>query len=583
MKLFHGSDVKNINKKKEGKESIPKIKDVFYILNNVHQLGKIPESIKRLLFFAITITVLQNIVSSMFVYFLEGAREYVTQGRYIIGLICFGLYVSRYIFSGVLRIWQNAKNNFLTMKIDLHNQELSTILLGKTADKVDYSSRIIKDTVLNYFGGIYELRRRCITVVITMGTSLLSMATTVFIILRNDSSIYSILTVAIIMISYSVFLFIDNKIQKLWDKGKEIRKEYRDKSRNYENDLVNLEYISRKHFKFLSKRFLKAESDSMNESYKLFREMDKMELFRECVSIISLVIILLLQFAKLGGAFSLEVFIELISLYTIVSTLMSTAGSIVSNLSQLKQQVTRIREEETAFNEIILVYELENIKKLKNVENDCVNIKPYSYSTDAFELTIRKEIFLKNGQMTLLNGESGTGKSTLIDIITGKKGNMGYNLNVIKYQDGAKLGSGTVLEEILWGEKIDYNKFVEVLKGAEMYYSLKAKADIENKSLVEYLASIPKSKLSDGMEQRVVLASILYHLDCSTDLLLFDEPISAIDEKKAVKIIKFIKNYCNRDKKRFILLATHQYKWILQYVDKEVLFNKLSETQTVIE
>ncbi|MBE5821440.1 MAG: ABC transporter ATP-binding protein [Clostridiales bacterium] len=582
MKLFHGSDVKNNIKKKEAKKSVPKIKDVICILRDIHPLGKIPESIKGLLILSIIITVLYNFVSSMFVYFLEGAKSCVIDGKYFIGLICFILYVSRYVFSGILRVWQSVKSRLLSMKVDLYNQELATKLLGKTAGKVEYSTRVIKNTVSGYFSAVYELRRRCITAIITIGTSLLSMLTTIYIIINDDNSIYSILTVVILIISYMFFLVIDNKIQKSWDGRKEIRKEIRDKSINYENDLINREYISFKHFSFLAKRYLKSEEESRLEGYNMFKEIDKMELVRECVSIFSLIGILFLQYVKLGSTFSLEVFLELISLYTIISTLMSTAGQIVSNLSGLKQQVTSIREEEQAFKKIVSVYEKENNKELKNICGEKIEIEPYNYETTNFSLKIKNDIILKKGKMVLLNGESGTGKTTLIDIITGDKGNHGYNVEAIKYHNGACLGSGTVLEEVTWGEELDYNKFVEVLKGTQIYDSLKSKAENNSLTLIEYLSSIKKDELSDGMEQRLVLASILYHLDDTTDLLLFDEPISAIDEGKAIRIVEFLKNYCNKDRKRFVLIATHQYKWILEYVDDEVKFNKISELQTVI-
>lgn len=583
MKISHGSDVEKNFEEKEVKDTEPKIKDVFIILKNVHPLGKIPEKLKGLLLFAIIITIFQNVINSMFVFFLEWARGYVAEGEYVIGLICFSLYVSRYAFSGLLRILQNAKNQLLSMKIDLNNQEISTIVLGKVSGKVSYSSRIIKDTVFNYFSGIYTLRKSCIATIITLGTSLLSMFTTIYIVVKKDNSIYSFFTVVIILISYFVFLLIDSKMQKLWNEGKVIRKEVRDKSRNCENDLVNLSYISKKHFNFLSNRFLKAENESMDENYKLSREIDKVSFYRECVSIISLLIILLIQFAKLGGEFSLDVFLELISLYIIMSTLMSTAGGIVSSLSQLKQHVTNVREEELVFEDISYVYEKENEKQLKEVESDYIEITPYDYTTEGFSLLINNPISLKKGQMILLNGESGSGKSTLIDLVTGQKGNIGYNINVTKYRDGAKLGSGSILEEIIWEDDLDENKLIEVLKGTQIYNSLKGKADSLKKPLITYLSGIDKTQLlSSGEEQRVVLASLLYHLDNSSDLLLFDEPISAIDEKKAIKIIAFIKKYCNRDRKRFILLATHQYKWILKDIDAEVKFKKISETQTVI-
>ena len=51
-------------------------------------------------------------------------------------------------------------------------------------------------------------------------------------------------------------------------------------------------------------------------------------------------------------------------------------------------------------------------------------------------------------------------------------------------------------------------------------------------------------------------------------MVCIDEPIGSLDVNNARKVVEFIKEYCNRDKKRFILICTHQYSLIKDMIDK---------------
>ena len=65
-------------------------------------------------------------------------------------------------------------------------------------------------------------------------------------------------------------------------------------------------------------------------------------------------------------------------------------------------------------------------------------------------------------------------------------------------------------------------------------------------------------------------------------MVCIDEPIGALDEETAKSVISFIKYYCNKDKKRFIILCTHQYKLVDEYIDKIVAVKKLSEKESEV-
>ena len=69
--------------------------------------------------------------------------------------------------------------------------------------------------------------------------------------------------------------------------------------------------------------------------------------------------------------------------------------------------------------------------------------------------------------------------------------------------------------------------------------------------------------LSNGQRQRLILAKILYFLDDNIDAVILDEPTSGLDNDNrndidAQNVLEYIINYVNKDKKRIVVISTHQ-------------------------
>ena len=98
------------------------------------------------------------------------------------------------------------------------------------------------------------------------------------------------------------------------------------------------------------------------------------------------------------------------------------------------------------------------VKKYKNIENEGFNFSPRftcSYDKDTKDLTIDEnkehveDFFGKNINVTAIVGENGSGKTTVLDILT----NMNGDLNkLILYFDGKQLiVKNTLLESLTMG------------------------------------------------------------------------------------------------------------------------------------
>ena len=73
-----------------------------------------------------------------------------------------------------------------------------------------------------------------------------------------------------------------------------------------------------------------------------------------------------------------------------------------------------------------------------------------------------------------------------------------------------------------------------------------------------------EQSLSNGQKQRLILAKMLYWLNDEIDVMVLDECTSGLDDKAesdsadAERILEYIVRYANRDKKRIVIISTHQ-------------------------
>lgn len=174
-----------------------------------------------------------------------------------------------------------------------------------------------------------------------------------------------------------------------------------------------------------------------------------------------------------------------------------------------------------------------------------------NFYTKEGELEVLKDInfTLNQGEILTLLGPSGSGKSTILNILTKLikptsgdvyiNGNIGY-----MFQKDHLLGWRNIMDNITIGLEIQKNKDVNSIKRVERL--------LKTYGLWEYRNMYPK-ELSGGMRQRVAL---IRTLAVDPDVLLLDEPFSALDYQTRLLIsddvYKIIKN-----EKKSAILVTH--------------------------
>ena len=165
-----------------------------------------------------------------------------------------------------------------------------------------------------------------------------------------------------------------------------------------------------------------------------------------------------------------------------------------------------------------------------------------------FSITVGK------GEQVALMGPSGTGKTTVLKLIANQlrptNGNVICRANKIGYmfQEPRLVPWLTAAENV----NLVLGDTTETLPQAINW--------LKSLGLGEAINKYP-SELSGGMQQRTALARVLAY---DADLLLLDEPLSALDEDMADCILSLIKEY-TRDKT--VILVTHNSNHAKQFAD----------------
>ena len=307
------------------------------------------------------------------------------------------------------------------------------------------------------------------------------------------------------------------------------------------------------------------KKEEINMLYELIQKIPR--LLIEVIFILIIVLMLFFMFNDLSQTKSFLPFLVFLTLVAVrMIPLFSNMLVVVSSLKFLKPtvdiMVKKIKEDNIPDNKISKIK-----KKDFNLEN--VNIKNLSFKySNSKELILNNINFeLEKNKIYCLVGQTGCGKSTLMDIILGllspSQGEIVIN-NKIQLQKNDEywykkasyvpqetfLLNETFKNNICFAEdknKINEEKFNQAIKLScldDLYFRLKNSGD--------YNIGDRGLKLSGGQRQRVGLARALYH---DKSLIALDEATSALDihtEEKILKNLHTIKN------DKILILISHR-------------------------
>ena len=188
-----------------------------------------------------------------------------------------------------------------------------------------------------------------------------------------------------------------------------------------------------------------------------------------------------------------------------------------------------------------------------------------------FKALDRVSVNLMRGELTSLLGPSGCGKTTMLKMIAGllpaTSGTILVNGQAVQgpgperafvFQDFALLPWMTVLGNVTFGMELRGVGRAERPELAQFYINEVGLSGFEN--------SYPH-ELSGGMRQRVGLARALA---VKSDVLLMDEPFSAVDEQNRRKFQEDLLRLREKENKTFVFV-THSIEEAVYLSDRIVL------------
>ena len=216
-----------------------------------------------------------------------------------------------------------------------------------------------------------------------------------------------------------------------------------------------------------------------------------------------------------------------------------------------------------------------------NSNNDILTIKKLSkiYHTNKSEIPAIEDLNLniKEGEFVAIVGPSGCGKTTLLSILcsleeksqgeiiyTQGKQKMGY-----MFQNDTLFPWLNILDNTLLGLKVEKNITKENIQ--------KVTKLLETYGLKDFIKKYPNN-LSGGMRQRVAL---IRTLATNPDILLLDEPFSALDYQTRLAVSDDVWKIIKKEKKTTIMI-THDIAEAISMADRIiVLTNRPAKVKSI--
>ncbi|EGU34273.1 ATP-binding ABC transporter [Vibrio sp. N418] len=217
-----------------------------------------------------------------------------------------------------------------------------------------------------------------------------------------------------------------------------------------------------------------------------------------------------------------------------------------------------------------------------------IEFSNFSFRYQSLDKPTLKNINLRieQGEKIVIIGPSGSGKSTLGQCLNGLiphaisgeiSGHLTINGQVTSALDLHAFTEqvGTVLQDtdsqfvgLSIGEDIAFALENQCMSNIEMYPLVKATAKMVD--LADMLERSPHD-LSGGQKQRVSLAGILVD---DVDILLFDEPLAALDPKTGRKTIEIIDELHQKTNKTIVMIEHRLEDVLHRNVDRVILMEQ---------
>ena len=189
-----------------------------------------------------------------------------------------------------------------------------------------------------------------------------------------------------------------------------------------------------------------------------------------------------------------------------------------------------------------------------------------SFSYNSSDIFNFPDILLQQGEDLLILGDSGVGKTTLIQILSGLLSpQSGFvEMNGTRFQNlssksldqfrGSNIGMVFQQSHFVRNLSILDNLLLSLYLSNKLQDKKRAIHLLQEIGLADKLNNMP-DELSQGEQQRAAIANALIK---TPDLILADEPTSSLDDNNCQKIIKILKEQAALTNSKLIIITHDQ-------------------------
>lgn len=543
-----------------------------------HETIRIPKDIVK----ETVITTILGIISSfgfdILAFFLQLGKDQIAEGNIILGLVFIAIYYMQRTLDTSISLWMDDvratyREHYTTAITNIVVQILLKVrgkvwrINTETNSKEKMSTNALLLSSKNYISYVWDFKTglpKSIFQIISVICMFIGFVMVTTMEIKNS---LLFITIIVVVSIFSVLFSI--KRNKVRDRSRRNRKKCSENAEMALNDILNIEPVNSEHAMYMADKYIKATKTRYSLDKKDRKGLNKVNFYDSIIDSLATIAILTIKVAETGLAnVNLEMVLSIIALVTIYSQIMNRVNSIIYTIEDTKEILENIKTYESDFSEIMQEYDKEDQKEtrdygvIEKVTVPSFNVQYQVIGTEIpFSLKNKNFIEFVPGDIVLLEGPTGSGKSTFMKMITGMISFEGFELyykrkengsvNTLMHQTDGKLGYSNVLSEITFDKEVDRDKIVHILKGLHLYEEISEK----DEDVFRYLERSSIGDYSTGQKQRLAITRLLYNMDNTIQIIGFDEATNALNDAITLQTLNFIKEYC---KDKILLIATHQ-------------------------
>ena len=543
-----------------------------------HKLTRIPKDIKKETAIITLFGIITSIGFDMLAFFLQLGKDQISRGNIIIGLIFIAIYYMQRTLDTSISLWmddiRDTYREHYTTTISNNVVEVLQRVRGKvwrvnneTNSKEKMSTNILLRSSKSYITLVWDFKTGlprniiqiisviCMFIGFVMVTTVEIKNTLLFIVIIIVVSIFSVL-----------FSLQRNKVRDRFRKNRKACDEKQDMALN---DILNIEPVNSKHAIYMADKYITSTKEGYAYNKKDRKGLNKVNFFESVMDSSATIAIIVIKVAETGlNNVNLEAVLSIIALVSIYTQIMHRVNSIIHTIEDTKENLKNIKNYESDFFEIVQVYDRETKDTIGDygvIERIIVpefDVQYQAIGTEIpFSLKNENSVELVPGDIALLVGPTGSGKSTFMKMVTNVVEFDGFELyykrkkngsiNTLMHQTDGRLGYSNVLSELTFDEEVNKDKLFYILKGLHLYEEIYEK----DRDVLRYLENSSVGDYSTGQKQRLAIVRLLYNMDDTIQIIGFDEATNALNDAITLQTLNFIKEYC---KNKILLIATHQ-------------------------